>query len=318
MWGSALDHVVGATVVTADGNIVNVSATENPDLFWAVKGAGASFAVVTEFKIKTHPAPDNMVQYSFTFTGKPFSKHADRLKAWQALAGSPTLSRHLASQVVITEVGMIISGTFFGTQAEFDALGLNTVFPEFSDSKVVVFNDWLGILGHWATNTALELVSGLPSYFNEQSIPVTGTTLLPDSAIDNFLKYLDTTEPGTPFWFIDMSIAGGATNDIPTEATAYAHRDALYYIEAYADNPIAPLSEKGKAFLPGLFKTLTDVDPELKANGIYPGYVAPYLGDGPGQLAYWRTNYPKLQTLKKRFDPGDLFHNPQSVRLPAT
>ena len=81
MWGSALDHVVGATVVLADSSIVTVSDTENPDLFWALKGAGASFGIVTEFEIRTHPAPGNMVQYSYTYSGKPFSKHGDRLKA---------------------------------------------------------------------------------------------------------------------------------------------------------------------------------------------------------------------------------------------
>ena len=211
---------------------------------------------------------------------------------------------------------MIISGTYFGTEDEFNALDIGSVFPEFSDSKVVVFNDWLGIVAHWGETTALKLVGGLPSYFNAQSVPVTSKTLLPASAIDSFLEYLDTAEKGTPFWFIDISAAGGAVNDIPTDATAYAHRDAVYYIEAYVDNPIAKLSDTAKKFLSGMFATLTDVEPDLKTNGIYPGYVEPSLGDGPGQLAYWRSNYPKLQQLKAKFDSTDMFHNPQSVRLP--
>lgn len=316
MWGSALDHVVGATVVLANGSIVTVSDTENADLFWALKGAGASFGIITEFKIRTHPAPDNMVQYSYTFSGKPFAKHSDRLKKWQALVAEPTLDRRLASQIIITEVGMIIEGTFFGTEAEFEALDIKSVFPEFSDSKVVVFNNWLGILSHWADSTTLQIVGGLPSYMNAQSVPVTPKTLIPDSAIDNFFVYLDTAEKGTPFWLIEISVAGGATNDVPMDATAYAHRDALYYIEAYAVNPIAKLSDKAKKFLPGLFDTLTNAVPELKTNGIYPGYVEPGLGDGPGQLAYWRSNYARLQQVKAKWDPNDVFHNPQSVRLP--
>jgi hypothetical protein len=317
MWGAALDHVVGVTVVKADGSIVTASDKENQDLFWALKGAGASFGIITEFKIRTHPAPDSMVQFSYTFSGKPFSKYTERLKSWQALVSDPNLSRNFASQVIMTEIGMIISGTYFGTEEEFNALDIKTVFPDFSDSKVVVFNEWLGIVSHWADNTALQLVGGIPSYFNEQSIPVTNNTLLSATAIDNFLAYLDTAEKGTPFWFLEISVAGGAVNDIPMEATAYAHRDALYYIEAYVVNPVEKLSETAKKFLPGLFETLTSVDPGLVANGIYPGYVVPSLGDGPGQLAYWKSNYMKLQLLKQRFDPLDVFHNPQSVRLPS-
>jgi hypothetical protein len=316
MWGLSLDHIVGATVVLADASIVNVSDTENPDLFWALKGAGASFGVITEFKIKTHPAPGNVIQYSFTYTGRPFAKHADRFNAWQTMVSDPTLSRNFATEFMMSDAGTIISGTFFGTEDEFNALNISSIFPEYSDSKVVVFNDWLGVVGHWAENTALKLVGGIPSYFASKSIPVTSKTLLPASAIDAFLEYLDTTDKGTPFWFIDMSAAGGAVNDVPEDATSYAHRDVLYYIESYVDNPIVKLSDTAKAFLPGLFATLTDADPELKKNGIYPGYVEPSLGDGPGQLAYWRSNYPKLQEVKAKYDPTDIFRNPQSVRLP--
>src|SRR6201992_558608 len=73
MWGSALDHVVETTVVLANSSIVTASQTQNPDVFWALKGAGASFGVITQFKVITHPAPGEAVQYSYTFSSKPFA-----------------------------------------------------------------------------------------------------------------------------------------------------------------------------------------------------------------------------------------------------
>src|SRR5947207_1413107 len=105
MYGTALDHVVGATVVTADGRAVNVSATQNSDLLWAIKGAGASFGIITEMDIITHPAPTNMTSYTYTFSGRPYSRLANRTRAWQKLVSDPALSRKFASQMIFTEIG---------------------------------------------------------------------------------------------------------------------------------------------------------------------------------------------------------------------
>jgi FAD/FMN-containing dehydrogenase len=57
MWGSALDHVEEVQVVLANSSIIRASEIENPDVFFALKGAGASFGVITEFKVRTEPEP---------------------------------------------------------------------------------------------------------------------------------------------------------------------------------------------------------------------------------------------------------------------
>ena len=61
-WGSALDHVVEVEIVLADSSIKRCSETQNADIFWAVKGAGASFGVITEFVVRTEPEPGEAVQ----------------------------------------------------------------------------------------------------------------------------------------------------------------------------------------------------------------------------------------------------------------
>src|SRR5271156_5767926 len=66
MWGTALDHVIAVQVVLADSSIVRASATEHPDVFFAIKGAAAGFGVVTEFTVRTHPSPGQAVRYSYT------------------------------------------------------------------------------------------------------------------------------------------------------------------------------------------------------------------------------------------------------------
>ena len=120
MWGLTLDHIEDATLVKANGEVVKVSATsEHSDLFFALRGAAASFGVVVEFRFRTHPAPSEAVQFSCMVTAKKYGDMAGQFEKWQALVAQPTLTRKLFSQVIITMRGMRITGTYFGSDKEF-------------------------------------------------------------------------------------------------------------------------------------------------------------------------------------------------------
>lgn len=113
MWGSCLDHVVEVEVVTADGKIQRANEDENSDLFFALKGAGASFGIITEFVMRTNEEPGDVVEYTFSLT---FSRHRDLspvFEAWQNLISDPDLDRRFGSEFVMHELGAIITGTFF-------------------------------------------------------------------------------------------------------------------------------------------------------------------------------------------------------------
>jgi Berberine and berberine like len=264
--------------------------------------------------IITHPTPVNMTSYSYTFSGRPYTQHAERTKAWQTLVSNPALSRLFASQMIFTDFGMVIQGTFFGTQAEWDALNMTAVFPDSSSAEVLVLDNWAGALAQWAEDAALEIGGGLPNSFYAQSLAFTPQTLMSDSAVDSFLAYLDSADSDTLLWFAIFDLAGGAVNDIAPDATAYAHRDALFYLQAYASNPLGKLSAQSHAYIANMTSVLTQANAAVLANGEYPGYVDPSLANP--QEGYWRYNYPRLQQVKAKYDPKDMFHNPQSVRLP--
>lgn len=232
------------------------------------------------------------------------------------MVADPKLSRKLASLVAFTELGMIVTGTFFGSKAEFDALNIAKVFPDASTKDVTVMSDWLGVVGKWAENLIIESAAGNPNNFYAKSVTFGNDNLMTDAGIDNMLKFLDNTDKGTPLWFAIFDLAGGAINDVPADATAYKSRDALYYYQGYATSTFLPLAQKSRDFLNGLNKVLTDAAPGSAARGAYPGYVDPALGSS-GQQAYWGANYPKLQQIKAKYDPNDVFRNPQSVRLPG-
>ena len=311
MWGSCLDHVVEVQVVLSDSSIITASSTQHADIFFALKGAAAGFGVITEFKFRTHPEPGQAVRCSYSWNGGSTSSKAETLKDWQKLISDPLLSRKFSSEVIISELGMFITGTYFGPQTEFDALMQGKFSQRDVRSNTIVFKDWLGLVDHWIEDAGLETVGGLRSAFYSKSLCFTPFDLIPSSGIDSLFRYLDTAEKGTTLWFLILDLAGGATNDIPMDATAYAHRDVLYFSQSYAVN-IGHVSDTTRKFLYGINDVIVAAVPTVAANGAYAGYVDPKLLNG--QCAYWRSNLPRLERIKSIVDPNDVFHNPQSVR----
>lgn len=175
-------------------------------------------------------------------------------------------------------------------------------------------DDWLGVVGHWAEDIALELVGGVQSNFYAKSAAYTADDLLPDAAVDKLFNFIDSTDKGTPIWFLIWDLEGGKINDYAPDATAYGHRDALFYHQAYAVNLFGRVDDKIRKFLTGLNTIVAEgVGREL---GAYAGYVDPALGDKGPEL-YWGDNLARLQKVKKAVDPKEVFWNPQSVRPAA-
>lgn len=310
MWGTALDHVEEVEVVLANSSIVRASEQQNADVFWALKGAGASFGIITEFKVRTQAEPGESVLYSYSITAGNTAAKASAFKKWQALVADPKLSRKFASQFIVSELGVIISGTYFGPRAEFDSLNISARLPQ-KDESVVVLNDWLGVVGHWAEDLGLKIGGGVAANFYAKSLAYTPADLLPDAAVDKLFAYMDNTDKGTLAWFLIFDLAGGKVNDYAPDATAYGHRDTLFYHQAYAINLFGRVDDKIRNFLNGLNKVVTDaLGHDL---GTYAGYVDRGLGD-TGPAHYWGNNLARLQKIKAAVDPTDIFHNPQSVK----
>ena len=312
MWGSALDHVEEVEVVLANSTIVRASEKDNPDIFFAIKGAAAGFGIVTEFKVRTQAEPSEAVLYSYNIQGGNAAAKADAFKKWQRLITDPDLSRKFASQFILTEqFGAIITGTFFGSQEEYDSLNISGRLPNEKKSSVEL-KDWLGAVGHWAEDEALKIVGGIPSNFYAKSLAYTKDDVIPDKAVDDMFQHIDNADKDNALWFIIWDLEGGAINDIAPNATAYGHRNALFYHQAYAVNLLGKISDKTRDFLTGVNKVITDTLP-AHDEGAYAGYVDPALGENSASL-YWGGNVERLESIKAAIDPEDVFSNPQSIR----
>ena len=310
-WGPALDHVKEVEIVLANSSIVHASANHSQGLFFAAKGAAASFGIVTQFKIRTHLAPTQALQFSFTVNLGDTASKARFFRDWQNMVSTKNLTRKFSSELVVFQGGILVSGTFFGSREQFEEFGLEHSFPIKNHGNVMYLTDWLGMVTSRAEDLIRDAVGGMACSFYAKSMSFTPDTLLPEDGIDALFKYLDSTDKGTLVWFIIFDLEGGATNDVPMNATAYPHRDTIIWMQSYAVNPLGPVSARTKDFLNGINNIIASFRPSVHF-GSYPGYVDPLMPDP--QRAYWGSNLPRLQQIKVSVDPTDLFHNPQSVQ----
>lgn len=307
MWGSALDHIEEVEVVTADGEIRRASYTENPDLFFGVKGAGASFGIVTEFKVHTHPEPGDVVEYTYSLSFGSQKKMADVFRDWQALVGNPKLDRRFSTLFIAHPLGALLTGTFYGTEQEYNETGIPDRIPSGGDVDLILLS-WMGSLTHQAEVAGLGLAS-IPNAFSSRSLAFREKDLLADEAIDDLFKYLDEANKGTFIWTLIFNSEGGAMADF-TQGNSYPHRDKLMMYQSYVVG-LPKLNNASRNFVNEVQKRVCAAAPDAKST--YAGYLDPTMDRATANRFYWGDMLPKLRELKNKWDPKSLFRNPQSI-----
>lgn len=212
----------------------------------------------------------------------------------------------------------MISGTFYGSKKDFERSGILERLPKGGKGNYIVTN-WLASLATRAEHAAVRL-SNMPTPFYSKSLGFTRDDVLSYGAMLNISHFVDTAYKRTPMWFIIFSATGGAVSDVPMDKTAYAHRDKIIFYESYVIGPpFIPggLPSSDHQFLVDFHQVVqANLPHSMDLNGrTYPGYVDRALPDGLAQEYYWGDNLPKLQQIKRAWDPSDVFHNSQSVRL---
>ncbi|KAI3394755.1 hypothetical protein diail_2284 [Diaporthe ilicicola] len=270
MWGTALDHVVEVEVVTANGTILRVNEQENDDLFFGLRGAGASFGVITEFVMRTHPEPGDVIQYTYDITiGDDPAQLADVYMQWQDLVSDPALDRRFGTSLMMWLGGVVITGTFYGTRDEFVAAGIHQRLP---GNGTISVTDWPSSLAAWAEKEAVYL-SSVSSNFYAKSLGFRQEDVLSEDDATALFEYAQSVDKGTLLWFIVFDATGGAVADTPLNATAYAHRDKYMFYQSYAVDLLS-LSNTTWTFLTDFHEELVGKLPENNmTRGTYPGYV---------------------------------------------
>ncbi|KAJ0163328.1 6-hydroxy-D-nicotine oxidase [Colletotrichum tanaceti] len=315
LYGLATDWIVEATVVTADGKTVKASQDQNPDLFWAIRGAGSSFGIVTEFRFNTFAAPGVVTWFSV-----PFNLKKDGLVA--ALAGLQAYAQgdmpaELNMRALITGGGTVFDGLYVGTEARARSVLGKFLSPLGIDvgGGTLAQTNWTGQLAHFADGADLD-----PTGPQRATDTFYASSLLTKAVSQNGFRafvdyYLTTAKSTSTGWFVLVDVHGGRnskTAQVANSATAYAHRDKVLLWQFYDSSGNRAYPSSGYSFLVRWMSSVTGT--MAKADwGRYANYADSQLSNENAQDQYYRDNLPRLKTIKTKYDVKGLFTYPQGV-----
>uniref|UniRef100_A0A8H7TQG9 FAD-binding PCMH-type domain-containing protein n=1 Tax=Bionectria ochroleuca TaxID=29856 RepID=A0A8H7TQG9_BIOOC len=289
--GTSIDIMTGAEVVLANGTIVHAPEKEHSDLFWAIRGAGASFGIVTSFDFQTKPEPENVVKFSFTISSTSPANLSAAFKAYHRITVDRNLDRRLSSVAVISKDTLLISGVFFGSKSDYEGVDLGSQIPGITNRTLKTDLTWMGHM-----DATFKSISDL---FPDQSYFYANDT-----------AHLQTAKPGTDTWFVLIDLYGGAANDAAAGATSYPHRDLAYFFAFYARSGSETTSTIHN-FVEKAVLTYQDNKPEKFLS--YAGYTNLRIKGSP-QKQYWGANLSRLEGIKAVVDREDVFSTPQGVK----
>jgi FAD/FMN-containing dehydrogenase len=293
--------------VTADGQLVTASEHEHPDLFWALRGGGGNFGVVTSMEFRLHPVGP------LVFAGPVFYAGAaavDVLRGWRDLTETmpdqlttlaniliappvPFLPEAVHGELVVGILGVYAGNVEDGAKA---AQPLRTLGEPLADL--------MGPMPYTTIQSLLDPLwtAGAQNYF-------TGALLggLTDETIDTLLARHASGR--APVRELHLHHCGGAMARVPAAATAFAHRDAAYVLNIIARSPDR---EGFPEHVEWARATHQAVDP-WTTGGAYVNFTSE-SGADKVQASYPPDTYARLVTVKDRYDPTNLFQLNQNIR----
>ncbi|HEX7107065.1 MAG TPA: FAD-binding oxidoreductase [Acidothermaceae bacterium] len=302
--GLSCDNLLEADVVTANGELVRANEDENADLFWALRGGGGNFGVVTTLKFRLHQVKDvygGVMFYEAERSGdvlRFFRSHiADAplafggFPAFQIAPPLPFIpeNRHGEPFVVIVACW---SGPL--------ERGENVLKP-FHDIAPVVA-EMIGPMPYPALNSAFDALvpKGLQHYWKANFV-----TELTDEAISAH----ETFGPKVPYVSSTMHLypINGAVHDVASDATAFAYRDANF-AEVIAGMWLDPADNDANT------KWVRDYYAATAPQSEEGGYVNFMSADDQGRVrANYKANYARLVDVKRRYDPSNVFRLNQNI-----
>jgi FAD/FMN-containing dehydrogenase len=303
--GMTVDNLLAADVVLADGTTRRASATENADLFWAIRGGGGNFGVVTGFEYTLHPlGPEifaGLVVYPFAQAKqvlegyRAFAATApEDLTAWVVLRKAPPLP-FLPPEVHGKEV-VILAAFWAGEPARGEA----AIAPLRGFGSPVGAHAGPQPYVAWQQAFDPLLAPGARNYWKSHNF-----TELADGALDAMIEYAGALP--SPQCEIFIAQVEGAANRVAPDAMAYGHRDARYVLNVHGrwDEPAQDATCIAWA------RRFFEASAPYATGTAYTNFMTADEGDRVATA--YGPNYARLAQLKRRFDPDNVFHLNQNV-----
>jgi FAD/FMN-containing dehydrogenase len=294
-YGLACDNLIAAEVVTADGQFLQVSQDEHPDLFWALRGGGGNFGVVTSFVYRLHPVgPVLAGAISYPWAAAP-----EILRFHDQFMASAPDELSTAVSLALDEQGrpaVTIVACWCGTPEEGErALApLRAAGPPQADT--------VGVIPYVALQSAPDV--GFPR--GRQHYWKSGFLRQPtDAALDTLVQHVPDMPSGASG--VGLQHLHGAAGRVAPDATAFPHRADQYDLLILSQWDDPEDSERNIAWTRSLFEAMT---PHLQ----HAVYVNNLGAEGPERVRFaYGLNAPRLAEVKRRYDPANVFRLNQNI-----
>ena len=302
--GLSLDNLVAADVVTADGTFHLASEKDDADLFWAIRGGGGNFGVVTSFEFRLSPVKDvygGPIFFELDRAGDLFRLYRELIAdAPEQLGGFPAYQIAPPLPFIPEERHGTTLALFVACWAGDLDKGEQVLKPLRDLAPSVA--EMVGPMPYPALNSAFDDLypADLRHYWKASF-----ATELTDEAIEAHVEH----GAKVPAMTSTMHIypINGACHRVESDATAFAYRDASFATVIAGMWPDAADDEQNTAWVRSYYDAIAPHSEE-------GGYINFMAGDDQGRIrANYRGNYDRLQQVKGRYDPDNMFRHNQNI-----
>lgn len=303
-YGLTLDNLLSAEVVAADGQVLRASETENPDLFWALRGGGGNFGVVTEMEVRLQPAGiilGGLLLY-------PIDRAAEMLRAYRDF--TTTASDAMGSSVMFMTVPPIpvVPAALHGQQVM--AIGICYAGDPGEGQATLsslraAGEPLLDMIAPMPFGVLQGMGEGAGERGFQHDVRAEHLSELSDTAIDTIARYV-LQMPGS-LCQAQVIHLGGAMSRVPSDATAFPHRKANFLFAVLPGWTDPASADVHRAWM-------LDFDRYMKlfaCSGVYVNFLS---DEGPDRVrAAYGENFERLVELKRKYDPANLFRLNQNI-----
>jgi FAD/FMN-containing dehydrogenase len=304
-YGLAIDNLLGVDIVLADGRFVTASATENADLFWAVRGGGGNFGVVTSFLFRLHPVA--MVSAGPTFW--PIEQTPTVMKAYgEFILQAPEDVSGFFAFLTVPPVPLF-PAELHGKKV-CAVVWCSTAAPEKADKVTRAMRavgtpalDHVGPMPFPVLQSLFDplLPPGLQWYWRADFVKD-----LSDAAIARHLEHAAKAPPGLSQ--VHIYPIDGAAHRVGKSDTAFSYRDANFALVIVGIDP----NPANAGAITTWCKDYFDALHPYSAGGAYVNFM---MDEGQDRVkASFRENYDRLAAVKRQYDPKNFFRVNQNIR----
>ncbi len=288
--GLACDNLLAAEIVLADGRQLRANATEYPDLFWAIRGGGGNFGIVTAFEFQLHPVGPTVLGGMMLYS---LAQAKDVLQFYRDFITNCPDALTVYAGLISTPEGLPVVALIAGWFGLLDE-GEEVLAPLRNFGTPLV--DMIGPLPYCQLQAMLDsaVPFGLPRYWKSGYF-----TELTDDFLDLMIEHV--TSKTSPLSLALLFHLHGAATEVPEGATAFCHRQSQWDFDIIAQWTDLTTADQHISWARNFWQAVAP-----KSTGVYVNHLDSDDGVGRVRMAYG-PNYERLTTLKAKYDPTNFF-----------